>query len=321
MSLPSQLARQIVTRTGSRKLVAATASAIAILTLIQFQCPIHAQAQGEAVKPSTEKSPAFDAASIKSTNPNLPNGAMVFGMLEPIGGPGTGDPGRIRYPVLSLKSLFIDAFRVKGYQIDGPDWLDTQWFEIEATMPADTTPEQLSLMLQNLLANRFGLRMHRATKDVSGYALIVANAGPKFRPPVKAGPAQESDGPINWEEHGIGADGFRILPSQLAGRAGLWFFKGIRGCREVFHQQTMQTLAASLSTLMGLPVIDATALMAEYDFTLTYTPDDFQMGTQREPFPRIFDALPAQLGLRLQPKKLPADVIVVDHMEKTPTEN
>ncbi len=245
---------------------------------------------------------------------------MVFGMLEPIGGPGTGDPGRIRYPVLSLKSLFIDAFRVKGYQIEGPDWLDTQWFEIEATMPVDTTREQLSLMLQNLLANRFGLRMHRASKDVSGYALVVANTGLKLSP-AKASDAQESDGPVNWEEHGLGPDGFRILPSQLTGRAGLWFFKGLRGCREVFHQQTMQTLAGSLSTLLGRPVVDATALTAKYDFTLTYTPDDFQMGTEREPFPRMFDALPSQLGLRLQPKQLPAETIVIDRMEKAPTGN
>jgi uncharacterized protein (TIGR03435 family) len=275
----------------------------------------------EAVEPTTEKSPAFAAASIKPTSPNLPNGAMVFGMLEPIGGPGTGDPGRIRYPVISLKSLFIDAFRVKGYQIEGPDWLDTQWFEIKATMPEDTTREQLSVMLQNLLENRFGLRMHRMTKDVSGYALVVSNTGPKLQSPAEASGAQESDGPINWEEHGLSADGFRILPSQLTGRAGLWFFKGLRGCREVFHQQTMQTLAGSLSTLLGQPIIDATALTAKYDFTLTYTPDDFQMGTQRESFPRIFDALPSQLGLRLEPKKLPAEAILVDHIEKAPREN
>ncbi|HEY4088363.1 MAG TPA: TIGR03435 family protein [Bryobacteraceae bacterium] len=264
--------------------------------------------------------PRFETASIHTTSPNLRNGAMAFGMVAPTGGPGSGDPGRIRYPVANLKSILVDAFKVKDYQIEGPDWLTTQWFEIQATMPPDTTAPQFRLMLQNLLADRFGLTVHREVKRGLGYSLVVAKNGPKFRETSNTVPAQGDSGPINWEEHSIGADGFRALPSQLAGRAGLWFFRGLRGSRIIFQQQTMQTLAGTLSNVSARPVVDGTALPGKYDFTLTYTPDDFPTG-DREPFPRIFDALQQQLGLKLEPNQLPVEVIVVDHIAKAPTGN
>src|SRR3954463_11347245 len=82
---------------------------------------------------------SFDVATVKPADPVLPDGRIVVGMVEPIGGPGTNDPGRIHYPIISLKMLLLKAYDLKEPQVVGPDWLGTEYFRIEATMRPDTT--------------------------------------------------------------------------------------------------------------------------------------------------------------------------------------
>jgi uncharacterized protein (TIGR03435 family) len=144
----------------------------------------------------------------------------------------------------------------------------------------------------------------------------------------------------------MGPDGFPILP-QLAGRGGMFTIMMNGRARQIGQQQTMQDLANRLTSLLSRPVTDATALKAKYDFTLTYSPEGTNgpMGIigappppppppggtggagptasmpEAEPLPDIFGAVQAQLGLKLEPKKGPVDLIVIDHIEKTPTEN
>jgi uncharacterized protein (TIGR03435 family) len=93
--------------------------------------------------------------------------------------------------------------------------------------------------------------------------------------------------------------------------------------RMVYRQQTMQTLAQELGRMLHTTVTDATGLTAKYDFTVTYTEGTSPASPPdgAEPLPDIFSALQAQLGLKLEPKKIPVEVFVVDHMEKTPTGN
>src|SRR5579872_4136200 len=105
----------------------------------------------------------FDAASVKPAEPPKPDAHGRILMSGPSGGPGTKDPGRIRYPFMSLKNLLMNAFDVKGFQIVGPAWLDMERFDITATMPPQTTKEQFRVMLQNLLAERFKMQFHRET--------------------------------------------------------------------------------------------------------------------------------------------------------------
>ena len=99
------------------------------------------------------------------------------------GGPGTKDPGRINYSGVTLKMLLKRAYDIGPEQISGPDWLDSERYDIMATVAAGTTPEQFRLMLQNLVAERFELRQHRETKTLAVYLLIVAKNGPKLEAP------------------------------------------------------------------------------------------------------------------------------------------
>src|SRR5882724_5056475 len=99
---------------------------------------------------TVDKSLTFEAASVKPATPPVPDGQGRILMAGPSGGPGTKDPGRIRYPFMSLKNLLMNAYDVRSFQITGPGWLDTERFDITATMPPETTKEQFRIMLQNL---------------------------------------------------------------------------------------------------------------------------------------------------------------------------
>ncbi len=298
---------------------------------------------------TADKPPAFDAASVKPATPPTPDGRGMIMMSGPSGGPGTKDPGRIHYPYMTMKNILMNAYDVKTFQIVGPGWLDTERFDISATMPPDTTKEQFCAMLQNLLAERFKLAIHRETKELPMYSLVVAKGGPKMKEAAEI-PAPKDDGdaappppPLPMQPK-IGADGFPVLP-QLAGRGGLFMIMMNGRARFIGQQQTMQDLAKILTNQLSRPVTDATALKAKYDFTLTFSPEGMNgpMGPlpppppppgggggggapaaglpEAEPLLDIFGAVQAQLGLKLEPKKGPVEMIVIDHIEKTPTEN
>lgn len=298
-----------------------------------------------------DKSLTFEVASVKPATPPVPNGRGMIMFRGPSGGPGTKDPGRINYPFMSLKSLLTTAYDVKNYQIDGPAWLDTERFDVTATMPPDTTKEQLKIMLQNLLAERFGLKLHHDTKELPMYSLVVGKNGPKMKesvetpPPAEGAEATPAPPPLLPSQPKIGPDGFPILPMPAGGRGGLMQMMMPGRARMMGIKQTMQDLAQRLSQQLNRPVIDATGLTAKYDFTLTYAPEGMsgmapvRIGapppppgggagpgpempeTDAPPPPNLFSAIQSDLGLRLEAKKGPVDMIVIDHVEKTPIEN
>jgi len=293
-----------------------------------------------------DKTLTFDAASVKPATPPTPDGRGMIMMQGPSGGPGTKDPGRIRYPNVSMKNLLMTAYDVKNFQIVGPAWLDTERFDIDATMPPDTTKERFHAMLQNLLAERFKLVVHRDTKELPMYSLTVAKGGPKMQvsaevPAPKDGADPAPPLPLPMQPK-IGADGFPILPPRPPGSPiGMIIMNG--RARMIGQQNSMQELAERLTNLTNRPVTDATALKAKYDFTLTFQPEGLNgpMGPMPPPpagggglngaptggapeldaLPDIFGAVQAQLGLRLEAKKGPVAMIVVDHADKTPTAN
>src|SRR5262245_56902879 len=126
--------------------------------------------------------PSFEAASIKPSAP-MPVGGFKPGSrlvcpLTGCGGPGTSDPERIRVPSISLKSLVQTAHNVRPYQIEGPSWLESGRFDIEATIHPGATKDEANLMLQKLLVDRFQLKLHRETRELPIYALVVAKSGP-----------------------------------------------------------------------------------------------------------------------------------------------
>jgi uncharacterized protein (TIGR03435 family) len=290
----------------------------------------------------------FDAASIKpAAMPGAGPGGRGMIRMGPSGGPGTSDPGRIHYQFMNLKTLLMNAYDVKGFQISGPSWLDTERFDIQATMPPETTKEQFRIMLQNLLAERFGVKIHHETKELPMYSMVVAKNGPKMKeseppPPYTGEPATPAPlpqpGPLK-----MGPDGFPILPNMGGGRGGLFMMMMPNRARLMAKGQTMKDLATRLSDTLSKPVIDMTELTAKYDFTLTYSTEGMNsglLGPVMMPPPgaggggrgpvdtpdaetplTIFAAIQSELGLKLEPKKGPVDLVVVDHIEKVPTEN
>jgi uncharacterized protein (TIGR03435 family) len=158
-----------------------------------------------------------------------------------------------------------------------------------------------------------------------------AGNGPDPLPPPPPGPPK------------MGPDGFPMLPPGMAGRAALFGIMMNGRMRGIAQQQTMKDLAGWLTGQLNRPVTDETGLTAKYDFTLTFSPEGLNSmgpmpmtmvgvpppGGERgpapnandEPLPNLFAAVQSQLGLRLEAKKGPVEMIVIDHMEKTPTEN
>ena len=257
----------------------------------------------------------FDAASVKPSSGGRPDST---------GGPGTKDPGRIHYSNLSLQYLLQIAYNLQPFQIAGPAWLDTERFDIEAVLPPASTQDEFHTMLQNLLTARFRMTAHREAREVSAYGLAPARNGPKLKESTEdLGPQDVSaDAPKLVP----GKDGFFAPPR----RPGMFLqLIGMGAVREDFRQSTTQDLARVLEGQLSRPVIDETGLKGKYDFTLTYSTQGLDMGRGRmlvnaatvENPPDVGAALRSQLGLQLQPRKEPAKLLVIDHIEKRPTEN
>lgn len=323
----------------SRKAALAIAgmAAIAVAIGIAMNAPVRAQQSTGAVSPPNRKPLNFDAATVKPVA--APDGVRFMGngavgvrkgsgvqVPRNIGGPGTEDPGRIHYPFITLKEILKRAWD-SYYEIEGPGWLDSQVVAVDATMPTETTKEQFQEMLRNLITDRFGLKYHVASKEITGYSLVPAKNGSKMKQS-----ADQSD--AAWARlsppASKGPDGFPVLPA-VAGKLMVTLRVDDR-TRIICQQITMHTLVETLGSrnMLNAVVTDATGLTAKYDFTLTYAggagPNDVPAPRQpaaeaSEPMPDLFAALQSQLGLKLEPKKVPVEVLVVDHLEKTPIEN
>ncbi len=296
-----------------------------------------------------DKPLTFEVASIKHADPPTPNAQGFVMFRGPSGGPGTKDPGRISYPYMSLKSILMIAYDVKNYQISGPDWLDTERFDVTATMPPDTTKEQFRIMLQNLLIERFKMSVHKESKELPMYSLVVNKGGPKMKETALTA-TTDSDGappPFPPGPPKMGPDGFPMMSTN--GRPGMPMMMMPGRARLMATAQTMQDLATRLTAQLNRPVTDNTGLTAKYDFVLTYAPDPNEGPGGRGALPvrigagvpvpppsggtdgvfapdgeapqPLFGALQSQLGLKLEPKKGEVPIVVIDKMEKTPVEN
>ena len=268
-----------------------------ILTVLLFM----AAARGQTADPH----PAFEVASVK---PSPPPGAGRGATRLVRGGPGSTDPGSAMFTYIDLFSLVTMAYGVKPFQLSGPDWLRTARFDITAKIPPGTDRPQYRLMLQDLLASRFKLALHLEKKELPGYELVVAKNGPKLKESAEDSAAVDDSlqPPLT------------ITPPPGYNRA-LYF---------QFAKCSMERLAGLVSASLNQAVSDGTGLTGKYDIKLHYTFAGIQAGPPPEPDaassnpdPNIFDALPEQLGLKLVAKKGPVDILVIDRIEKVPTEN
>jgi uncharacterized protein (TIGR03435 family) len=229
-------------------------------------------------------------------------------------------PGALYADNMTLHLLIRDAYGVSGFQIKGgPGWVRSEEFEIEAKVGKSGADQlqRLSVeerrlqqreMLQTLLADRFKLRVHREVKEGSVYALVVAKNGPKLQ---AVGPDDLSTG--------------KGKPRISMG-----------GGKLVFRGLPITPLAGFLSQIIGRAVVDKTGLTGRYDFTLRWTPDEFNLrasnglegvrqtsdnpSSSESSGPSIFTAIQQQLGLKLKPERGPVEIIVIDHIEQ-PTAN
>jgi uncharacterized protein (TIGR03435 family) len=246
-------------------------------------------------------------------------------------GPNNTDPGRFSAQ-LDAMSLVLLAYDLPLYRVTAADDVFDQQrqFVIEAKMPADTTREQFDVMLQNLLAERLGVKVHWATKDIDMYAMVVAKGGPKLKLAAPDAPQGSDDdskkgGPL---PNRVGDNGFPIPPPGngpwMGGAVGGKM--GLRG-----HNQTAEEMAHYIGqrTLDG-PVADTTGLAGltgKYDYTIFWSAPATSAIMRGAPTtddpdgPSIFDAIEEQLGLKIVKKKGPVQMLMVDHVEKKPTEN
>ena len=287
-----------------------------------------------AVAQNTGIRPAFEAASVKAVA-----GGGGLGSLR--GGPGTNSPGQLT-GVATLKLLLMRAYDLKEYQIAGPAWIESSRYQIQAKLPAGAERAQVGTMLQSLLAERFGLAAHQETRQLAAYELTVAKAGPKLKPsrPLEQISKEETGtvaspkfvkGEEGLPELPPGADLSRTYAIVLTGPDGLLY-------KVWGRHETMSQLADRLTAQLDRPVVDATNLKGEYDFTLTWAvestggvvprtgppPDQIETGASPVLSPSslpIFAALEKQLGLRLQQKRHAVTVLVIDRVNAKPTEN
>jgi uncharacterized protein (TIGR03435 family) len=215
-----------------------------------------------------------------------------------------------------LLNLIATAYGVRTSQVSGPDWLADQGFDVEAKVPDGTPKEALNVMLQSLLEERFGLKVHRDTKTGPGYALVVGKDGPKLAPAAPPSPSaamELSDGEQKAKTEELAAKMQKQMQASMAADRERSQEVGPHS-HEGWSAITMNELAAQLVKTAGGPVVNETGLTGEYKVRIeTWQNPDVPGGS-------IFDAV-EKLGLRLEPRKVSVETVVVDKASRMPSEN
>ena len=289
---------------------------------------------------------SFEVASVKPSEPITPamvaSGKLHAGMKI--------DGKRVDIGNFGLIQLICKAYDVKTYQVSGPSWMQAAGlaglrFDIVANLPEGATKEQVPQMLQSLLAERFKLAIHRESKDQAVYAMVVAKGGPKIQ--EAEAPAAAPDAPApNPAVTGSSS----VSISQTKGSAVVSNGAGVqqkmtpspdgKSMRLEMSGFTMAEFAEGLTPLVDHPIVDMTGMTGKYQATMDISMQDLLNAARAagaavpaaaadpskpadaasDPGGSIFTSIQA-LGLKLEARKSPMTFIVVDHVEKMPTEN
>lgn len=274
---------------------------------------------GAAAGQAPAESLKFEVASVKAADPNSgPGGGRVPQLQEmirnsrPVGMIPTVDAGRVRIQGWTLLDLISAAYSLRPNQVTGPSWLSEQSWDIEARIPEGAPKERIHEMLQALLEERFGLKIHRESRTESGYALVVGKNGPKLQEASTAPDPLEGLSPEDRKakmQEQVQAALKRMMEARKNGEAR----PGMS--RSSWRAITTEQLASHLAPLAQRPVIDTTGLTGKYDVTVETWGDSAD-----EPGQTVFVAV-EKLGLKLEPRKVTLDTLVVDQCAKTPTAN
>jgi uncharacterized protein (TIGR03435 family) len=242
--------------------------------------------------------PSFEVASIKPAAPVT--GHFQYHMTM------NTYPDRVELKNASLVDLIRTAYQVKPDQVSGPAWMSSEKFDVLAKLPDGSTPDQIPQMLQGLLASRFHLAIHRGSAEHAGLALLPGKAGPK----LTASPPDPDDTKGSWTRTPLPDGALRIDTRKM----------------------TLSALADLLANFLGCPVRDLTATPGTYDMPMDFSAEDLRAYSQLSGTgapadspaasvgSAIFDSV-QRLGLRLEKRKFPVELIVVDHLDKAPAEN
>jgi uncharacterized protein (TIGR03435 family) len=279
---------------------------------IFLACPIFAQ--------------QFEVASIRPFDPNVPGQAVGLHF----------DGALLRGVGLSLRDYLATAYRFKAILISGPDWTLTERFNISATLPEGGSRAQVPEMLQALLADRFHVKLHKDKKELPIYALVLAKGPLKLKevpPDPDADPAK--DEPVGLANVGTIA--------AVGNGASITYAHGasvtVADNRIEVRKLPLWVVCRTLERYSDRQIVDMTGLTGAYNFTVDVTPEDYQAMNLRGAVVRgmtlpadaqkfldstspsaLGDAL-QQVGLKLEARKAPLDVLVIDDALKTPTEN
>ena len=229
------------------------------------------------VKPmAADAHPSFAVATIKAHDPN--SNRQGFNA--------TGDRYTVRNQ--TVVSLMMFAYSIDKHQVvNAPSWTGTDRFDIEGTTdtPGKPTLHQQQEMLQKLLADRFGLKFHRETRELPVYAIQIAKGGPKLKP--AANPDAEPDQEAS-------SHGTEVTVTVTSG--------------------TVADFILGMQFFFDRPLVDRSGVSGRHDFTLRYTHDEAHATDPNAP-PGLFTAIREQLGLRLDAVKAPIDVFAINHVE------
>jgi uncharacterized protein (TIGR03435 family) len=237
-----------------------------------------AAAGGQVTKPAAmaaNADPDWEVATVRPSDPNDTRGQH----FRPAG----------RHELMldtTVEEFLLLGYSVQKSQVAGlPEWAKTQKWDVDgvATLEGQPNWPQLQVLVRKILAERFGLKFHHEQHKLAVYALTVAKGGPKMT-------LNTSDPSGLLNQQNDGSNGRDV---------------------EKLKNTSMQELAEILQWRVGRPVIDRTGLNGRYDFNLQWTTDEAQLTAPNAP-PGIFTAIQEQIGLKLQPVKAPADVLVVD---------
>jgi len=327
-----------------------------VVTLTLAAAALSAQTPATQVAPSADAAKAaltFEVASVKQSGPLDPqkimSGQMRIGLKV--------DQARVDIGSLALLDLIYLAFKVKPYQVSGgPSWLNSGMnadrFNIQAKMPEGAKAEQVPEMLQALLAERFQLKFHRDSSDQSVFALVVGKGGAKLKesPKDEETPAPPP-GTINQTNEGMRMSG-------NPGEKGGMTMKGPNGnmrmtmeggvMHMVADKMTIEQFADTISRFVDRPVVDMTEIKGTYQIAIDLSMEDMMKAARAAGVAvppgglgggpvgpggaaaaeaaadpggsTIFQSV-QQLGLKLEPRKSPIGKLIIDHIEKAPTEN
>jgi uncharacterized protein (TIGR03435 family) len=231
------------------------------------------------------RAPAFEVASIKEdVQTPAPSGLVTLPRLTGV----HVEPGAVTLRHVSLADLICWAFRLIPVQVSGPAWLDSQRFEVIAKAAENAPEADLRIMTQTLLSGRFKMKFHRETKTLLAYKLVPAKSGLKCQLSREAGDT--------------------VLTPALSGTATI-------------RRATFAQIADFFSGLLHEPIFDETGFEGRYDCVMDARRYQPEPGQQPDMTGLLITVIQEQLGVRVEVAKMPVEILVIDHIEKTPTQN